>query len=100
MKAFYDKENGYLSYKCHNCFMHAIPVGASGSKNWNWNGDLEKPTITPSVKHFYPESAYKEHPGLPPFCCHYVITDGIINYCPDCTHDKAGQSLELKDMER
>lgn len=89
-------ENGYLQYKCPACGSHAIPVQAT-DKNWQWNGDLEKPTISPSVKHFYPGSSYDEHPNLPKFICHYLIRDGNIEFCGDCTHDKSGQTFPLPD---
>lgn len=87
-----------LYYHCPGCKgHHAIPVliDKKEDKYWNWNGDLVQPTVRPSVKHFYPESSYQEHPGLPPFCCHYHITKGVIEYCGDCTHQLSGQKVPL-----
>lgn len=31
-------------------------------------------------------------------CCHYILTDGILNFCPDCTHALAGKSVPLPDL--
>lgn len=86
-----------LEYKCHACGWHSVPVkiGEKADKFWQWNGSVEKPTISPSVRHFYPESAYAAHPNLPAFCCHYIMTDGVLAFCGDCTHDKSGQSLPM-----
>lgn len=90
--------NGHLYYHCPGCKgHHSIPVliGKKEDKVWEWNGNLVKPTTAPSVKHFYPDSYYKEHPGLAQFCCHYFIRDGVIDYCDDCTHELKGQKLPL-----
>lgn len=89
---------GQLYYRCPGCGgAHSIPVaiGEKKEREWKWDGDLEKPTVTPSVKHFYPESYYKEHPGLAQFCCHYFITKGVIEYCGDCTHEHSGKHVPL-----
>lgn len=94
-------EDGCLEYKCPACGSHAIPVkvGEKSDKHWQWNGSLEAPTISPSVKHFhngYP--AQEGHDAIPPFCCHYFIKDGNIEFCGDCTHVMNGQTLPLPDF--
>lgn len=58
---------------------------------WGFNGDMEKPTFTPSIKVTYPEAG-KEH------ICHSVITDGKISYCGDCTHELAGKVVEMENV--
>lgn len=91
------RQDGYLEYKCPACGSHAIPV-MTKEKNWGWNGDRDNPTIIPSVKHFhngYPEQ--EGHDSIPPFCCHYFIKNGNIEFCGDCTHDKRGQTIPLPD---
>jgi hypothetical protein len=87
--------------------MHALP------DSWTFvNHDLEKPTFSPSFRissgHYTP--GWKEgtecwctyatkHPEAPaPFncmVCHYILTDGILNFCSDCTHPLAGQAVPL-----
>lgn len=91
-------KNEHLEYKCPACGWHGLPVkvGTKADKFWEWNGDLEKPTISPSVKHFH--NGYPAGDGcdaIPPFVCHYFIKNGNIEFCGDCTHDKAGQTLPL-----
>jgi hypothetical protein len=46
----------------------ATPVYA-GSNGWCWNGDLEKPTLTPSIK------------MLSPCGWHGYLTDGVFKRC-------------------
>lgn len=52
------------------------------------NGDHERPTFTASM-------LAHESPGSPR--CHSILTEGVWNYCADCTHDKAGQSVPAPD---
>ncbi len=59
---------------------------------WTFNGDMEKPTFTPSVNISW-ESGSKLIAR-----CHFIITDGIIHYCPDCTHPLVNQKVELPDV--
>jgi hypothetical protein len=82
---------------------------------WGFNGDYEKPTFTPSILitsgHYVQgqngETCWctynKEHPEDPaPFkCsrCHSFIIDGRIQFLNDCTHELAGQTIDLPEIE-
>lgn len=83
------------------------------TKRWQFNGDMEKPTISPSILvrsgHYMPEhkgscwcnynEENKDNPA--PFkcgVCHSFVTDGKIQYLSDCTHELAGQTVELEDF--
>ena len=77
---------GHLHY-CPGCDdMHRLPPG------WTFNGDLVKPTYSPSFKHTWSEGP---KPNRTEHCCHYILTDGVLNFCGDCTHALAGQSVPL-----
>lgn len=79
--------DGHLFYWCDGCkHAHSVP-----SARWNWNRSLDKPTLSPSVKHFY------RHPdtNAEVTTCHYFIKDGLIQYCGDCKHELKGQTLPL-----
>ncbi len=80
----------YLLYECPVCGTHSVPV--TGPKKWGFNGDLEKPTITPSVLHFHtrPDGSRQTH-------CHYFVRDGKIQYCGDSPHKLSGQTVDLPD---
>lgn len=84
MKAF--KLNGDNTY--------AITCLACGCghmlKGWTFNGDLEKPTFSPSL--LVTGYLNEKHPNGR---CHSYITDGNINYLSDSTHEYAGQTIEL-----
>jgi len=84
----------HIQYKCPACGWHDLPVKVIVKENrsWEWNGDLEKPTITPSVRHFHNGMPAE---GIKPFCCHYYIRNGVFEFLPDCTHDKAGQTIPM-----
>jgi hypothetical protein len=62
-----------------------LPEGGFSS-GWEWNGDTEAPTITPSI------NTTNAH-GV----CHSLITNGNCAYLSDCTHADVGQTLTLLD---
>lgn len=83
------------SHWCPGCNdSHVIPTSTVlGDKAWGFNGDVERPTFTPSVLNTWKNEAE----GLS-FCCHYVITAGSIQFCGDCTHALAGQTVPLPEL--
>ena len=84
--------------------MHVVPIGTG----WQWNNNVDAPTITPSVLirsgHYVPSW----QPGDECWCgkdygfscsvCHAVVTDGRVFYCPDSTHALSGQTVDLPDV--
>lgn len=94
---------------------HQVCIGEGPGPRWGYNGDPELPTFTPSVLvrsgHYVPGQEGKscwctynaEHPdGLAPFkcsVCHSFVTDGRIQFLGDCTHELAGQTVEIPDWE-
>lgn len=77
---------------CNECHIYAVEQPFSNGCKWNWNGNVEKPSFTPSMKIEW-LGGYGEE-GKPKRC-HYYVTDGKILYCNDCTHAYAGKTLEL-----
>lgn len=55
---------------------------------WTWNGDIEKPTLSPSVSLSY-GIGHK---------CHSWVTDGMVKFLNDSTHENVGKSIELEDI--
>ncbi len=71
-------------FLCKGCnTRHRIVVG-----KWTWNGDLIKPTFTPSILCTWNEPSGDKR-------CHSFVTDGKIKYLTDCTHDLKGQTVDL-----
>nr|WP_164729839.1 DUF6527 family protein [Rhodomicrobium lacus] len=58
---------------------------------WEFNGDLEAPTFSPSVK-----ITFGGYAGDP--VCHYFIEAGQIMFCADSTHSMAGQTMPMPDL--
>lgn len=56
---------------------------------WEWNQDMEKPTFSPSLL-CYPNTAHGR--------CHCFVRDGRIEFCSDCDHALAGQTVDLPDL--
>lgn len=62
---------------------------------WDFNGDINNPTFTPSLLNrtgSFAEPTYIDPPDIPPTRCHLFVTNGVINYCGDCTHEYNGKT--------
>lgn len=112
-----------VRFYCPGCKEHHhIQHGADSGPNWGWNGSLDKPTFTPSVLVWWDEPANlhdidalnrdiaeararreagEERPKVPTVSkrCHSFVTDGRIQYLSDCTHELAGQTVDLPPLE-
>lgn len=81
-------------FECLGCgCLHGIWVSKKGYNGpaWDFNKDLEKPTINPSILVREPTPS-----GMK--ICHSFVRDGKIQYLSDCTHDLAGQTIELPEI--
>lgn len=75
-----------VHFWCPGCdYAHQIRVGT-----WTWNGDLERPTFSPSVLVVG---------GIHQMRCHSFVTDGRIQFLGDCTHALAGRTVDLPEWE-
>jgi Family of unknown function (DUF6527) len=100
------------SFQCPGCNdIHSINSG------WGWNGDLVKPTFTPSVLvtsgHLSPGSNaqatgmcwcnYEQRTGQKSKfncgVCHSFVTNGRIQFLGDCTHALANQTVDLPEWK-
>ena len=95
-------------FKCPACKQcHTI------DDKWTYSGTDEKPTVRASVKAMYvkvPENPEKDKNGkyilgsdgrilgAKDMICHLFITDGAIQYLGDCTHEMAGQTVDMEDL--
>lgn len=89
-------------FRCPGCDdNHQISVGT-----WTFNGDLERPTFTPSVLvggvQWAPSMGFHKpnHVGIAvgePIVCHSFVTDGRIEFLGDCTHALAAQTVDLPE---
>lgn len=70
----------------------------SGTPNWTWNGSTEAPTVKPSILtrgggRLHKNGEYVES------VCHSFVNDGKVQFLSDCTHEFAGQTMDLLDVE-
>lgn len=95
-------------FYCPPCDTHHGPrVGGPGSC-WYWNGSMDSPTFTPSIKvtgkrrltdDEYQRVMRGEILNIPESVCHSFVTDGRIQYLNDCTHALAGKTIDLPDID-
>lgn len=76
------------------CYAHVACVEGPGKKH-DWNGSLERPTLTPSLLIRGSELVSASLAQKPLIDCHSHVRDGLITFEADCGHDLAGQTHEL-----
>lgn len=85
--------SGGYAHWCPACEeVHAYQV-----PRWTFNGDLEKPSFTPSMLIRWGERIPDQegkHEGMGGIC-HYFLTAGELAYCADSTHALAGKTVPL-----
>ena len=98
IKRFTTADGGYhgeLGFHCPGCnSVHFITdnltaIEAIANGPWTFNDNFEKPTVKPSVL----LSRHNRN-----YVCHSFITDGKIQFLSDCTHELAGQTIELPEI--
>ncbi len=91
-----------LTFECPACgYRHPFYVAPTPWPNepsrqwpvWEFNGDMERPTFSPSLLvHGNPDGK----DGTPR--CHSFVRDGRIEYCGDSTHAMAGKTVDLPEI--
>ena len=103
-----EKYKGNVAIKCPGCNCHhviatVVPFG-NGAK-WSFNGDMEKPTFTPSLLvrtgKYVPGHENMDEEGFEGMSsiCHSFISNGFIQFLNDCTHELKGQTVELPQID-
>lgn len=62
-----------------------------GTKNWTWNGDVNFPTLRPSI-------STTQKIGDEIIVCHSFVNDGVVEFLNDSTHDKKGLKAPLLEI--
>lgn len=68
---------------------------ASNGARWSWNGDMERPTFSPSL---LITVEWREADGMHRQVCHSFVREGQIQFLSDCTHALAGQTVPLQPL--
>lgn len=80
---------------CPGCEQeHAVNTAPNGPR-WTYNGDTNRPTFSPSILVTTRWSV--NDPGGKDEVCHSFVRDGHIQFLGDCTHELAGQTVELSE---
>ena len=85
-----ERSNFEYGFFCPACRCgHGFKV-SGGEPTWEFNGDMVCPTIRPSVR------VTVGHGGIrPDEICHSQVTDGMIHFYDDSTHEMRGQTVAL-----
>ena len=87
-----------LMFMCPGCKvwgasgLHILPVNVSGSidrPSWTWDGNLELPTLSPSILSHYRDGDR----------CHSFLRNGLFEFLADSTHPLAGTTVDIPDLE-
>lgn len=96
MQTVIETSRGWM-IRCQNCQWHEFPKVGKPGASWTFNGNLERPTFSPSMNELVKFSeAVCEEDRKPDRRCHFVVSDGQITYCGDCTHQLAGKTMPLE----
>lgn len=92
-----DKTVKHVAVYCPACKnYHAF------DERWSFNGDYEKPTFSPSMLAKigpYPTADKNDPMAGKTRVCHSFVREGKIQFLSDCTHDMAGKTVELPEVE-
>jgi len=72
---------------CDHMVSLSVSKPADSDVYWEWDGDLEAPTLSPSIM-------TRTGPGMD-HVCHSFLRAGIWEYLPDCTHRMANQNVPM-----
>ena len=97
-----DKGHEYKSivFVCPGCEtvgisgIHMLPVSGDippWRPRWDFDGNTDAPTLSPSI---LTSMNWKGEP----FVCHSFIRSGQIEFLSDCTHELAGQTVQLPSL--
>lgn len=77
---------------------HMLPVTdpGDGRPQWTFNGDVERPTLSPSI---LSKVDFRRVRGeVSPLVCHSFMRAGQLEFLGDCTHALAGQTVPLPPL--
>lgn len=75
--------------------LYMLPVGGDvdGRPEWDFDGNLDRPTLSPSIL------THTNRPDRPePFVCHSFLRAGEWQFLEDSTHALAGQTVPMSPL--
>lgn len=103
---FYNSQGkDWVEFICPGCKqVHRVNVFGDG---WGFNKDINKPTLTPSILVRSTVTLTDEEIAIVmaggkveprKLVCHSFVKEGKIEFLNDCTHSKAGTTVELDEI--
>lgn len=92
MRLMQGDQHKIAEFFCPGCrMMHRVPI--EGEHAWTFDGDIEAPTLSPSI-------LVRWSYGDPPKAraCHSFVRAGMIEFLADCTHQLAGQTVPIPEI--
>ena len=93
------ESKSYFLFWCPGCgcgHLFYVGPGFAHPSQWTFNGNLERPTFSPSLRHFYTKEGNGSKREIT--TCHLFVTDGQIQYCGDNPHDFNGKTVPMEDI--
>jgi hypothetical protein len=76
---------------CPGCEeLHRLPYVEPPAPGWTFDGNMEAPTFAPSFAHTMGPPDRRRS-------CHYILTAGVLDFQPDCSHALRGK-VPLPDI--
>lgn len=94
--SLYHKEIGF---HCPGCgCKHWVPT--AGEKKWSFNGDVSRPTISPSIVVWSEEFRDPDDASfvIPATRCHLFVKEGRLEFLHDCTHHLKDQTVDMVEV--
>lgn len=74
----------------HASGLHMLPVNSTTkTPSWTWDGNLDAPTLGPSILTSGNDPAHR---------CHSFLVAGVFQFLGDCSHVLAGTNVPLPDL--
>lgn len=91
-----------LKFMCPGCAfgfatgLHILPVNTSNtSPSWNWDGNLEAPTLSPSI---LTHGVKAPNGDMIAPRCHSYLRAGVFQFLGDCEHELVNQHVPMPDL--
>ena len=95
----------YFLFWCPGCgcgHLYWCGPGFEHSQKWDFNGNVDKPTFTPSLRTYVRITKEIDDKlvdtGEQKTLCHLNLTDGQLQYCEDNPHKMNNQTIPMQDI--
>lgn len=65
---------------------------------WTWDGNIEKPNVHPSIL-WTGACGTTIEPGGAEKRCHLFVENGHLRFLKDCTHEFAGKTIPMEEID-